>query len=261
MSNPSRYAELTPEELAQIWSDRPIAYCPWGALEWHGPHLPLGLDGLVAERFAERLAAQVGGVLLPTTWLPITTIPHPASLSIRADIVKGIWGDLLNELYRAGARVVCLISGHYAQGHEIELFNAAKTAMLAHADLFVLAATPLAPLERGEYLDHAGRWETSQLLAARPDLVHLDKFPGMLGPKKVAVLGEDPRTAQAEEGEAVTRHALDVWADWIEQVLNVPNKRALIQHYERRIADYQHYVRRYYGGSWEEAIQKWWAEM
>ena len=149
MSKPSRYAELLPDELERIWRERPIAYIAWGALEWHGPHLPFGLVGLVAERFAERLAGEMGGVLLPTMWLPITTLPHPGSLAINTESVKGVWADLLNGLHCAGARVVCLITGHYAQGHEIEMFNRAKDAMLAHPDLCVLAATPLELLQDG----------------------------------------------------------------------------------------------------------------
>ncbi|HLF26809.1 MAG TPA: creatininase family protein [Anaerolineae bacterium] len=257
---PTRYAELLPDELARLWQERPLACCAWGALEWHGPHLPLGLDGLVAERFAERLADRAGGALLPSVWLPITTLPHPLSLSIHADVVKGIWRDGLNELYRAGARVICLISGHYAQGHLIELYNASVAAMRSHPDLCVLSATPLEVLGNGAYLDHAGRWETAQLMAVRPDLVHLEKFPGMLGAQQVAVLGDDPRLARPEDGAAVTVEALNAWAAWIEQSLNERNQAPLFKLYEERIAAYADYVQRYYAGSWEEAIQKWWAE-
>lgn len=254
-----RYAELLPDELERLWKETPVAYCAWGALEWHGPHLPLGLDGLIAERFAERLAERVGGVLLPTTWLPITTLPHELSLSIGTETVKGIWRDLLNELRRAGARVVCLITGHYAQGHEIELYHAALDALRAHSDFFVLAGTPLEVLGNGAYLDHAARWETAQLLTVRPDLVHLEKFPGMIGAKRVAVLGQDPRQAKREEGEAVTREALDAWTGWIERLLRHRDQGPLVSWYEQRLADYDDYARRYYSGSWEDAIQKWWA--
>jgi creatinine amidohydrolase len=254
-----RYAELLPEELEGIWRDRPAAYCAWGALEWHGPHLPLGLDGLVAERFAERLAEQVGGVLLPTMWLPITALPHDYSLSIRAEGVKGIWRDLLDGLHRAGARVICLISGHYAQGHEIELYHASVDAMHAHPNLRVLSATPLELLGRDDYLDHAGRWETAQLLNIRPDLVHLERFPGMLGAKQVAVLGQDPRLASPEEGKALLEEALGRWEEWVNRLLQDKDQRPLFEWYARRSDDYAGYVRQYYAGSWEEAIRKWWA--
>ena len=53
-----RYAELRPDQLAAIVAAAPIAYVPWGALEWHGPHLPFGLDGITAEGVAERAARQ-----------------------------------------------------------------------------------------------------------------------------------------------------------------------------------------------------------
>jgi creatinine amidohydrolase len=254
-----RYAELLPDELARIWKECPVAYCAWGALEWHGPHLPLGLDGLVAERFAERLADQVGGVLLPTVWLPITTLPHDLSLSIQTQVVKGVWCDLLNELRRAGAGLVCLISGHYAQGHEIELYHSALASMRDHPDFIVLAATPLEILGHDEYLDHAARWETAQLLSVRPDLVHLEKFPGMIGSRQVAVLGQDPRLAKREEGEAVIQEALHAWTDWIGRLLREREQEPLVRWYEGRLAAYDDYVRQYYSGSWEEAIQKWWS--
>lgn len=257
----NRYAELLPEELERIWEAQPIALCPWGALEWHGPHLPLGLDGLVAERFAERLADRAGGVLLPTVWLPITALPHKFSLSLHSEVVIGIWRDLVGELYRAGARVICLITGHYAQGHEIELYNVALEAMAAHSDLCVLAATPLELLHKDEYLDHAGRWETAQLLNVRPELVHLDKFPGMQGAKHVAVLGEDPRHAKSEEAEALTASALDVWTEWIERWRRERNQEPLVHFYRQRMADYESYVRHFYAGSWEDAIRKWWSSV
>jgi creatinine amidohydrolase len=255
-----RYAELLPGDLERAWHERPIAVCPWGALEWHGPHLPLGLDGLVAEAFAERLAERTDGVLLPTTWLPITTLPHALSLSSSTDVVRGAWRDLLAGLRRAGARIVCLVTGHYAQGHELELYGAALEAMRVHADLLVLAATPLELLGDPDYLDHAGRWETAQLLAVRPDLVHLERLPEMAGPKDVAVLGEDPRRATREEGEALIARALDAWVAWVDRLLRERDRRPLVELYARRSAAYEEYARRYYSGSWEEAIRKWWAD-
>ena len=84
---------------------------PLGALEWHGDHLPLGLDGLVAEAFCERLAEATGGILLPGTWQPMTTLPHAYSISIPAETVCAVWRGLLAELARVGARTICLVTG------------------------------------------------------------------------------------------------------------------------------------------------------
>lgn len=255
---PLRYAELSPQELDSAWSERPLATIAWGALEWHGPHLPLGLDGIVAEHFAERLADRAGGVLLPACWMPITTLPHPASLQIRTEAFRMVIDDLLEGLYAAGARVVCVVTGHYAQGHEIEMYEAALRAMERYSGYRVLAATPLEVLGDDSLLDHAARWETAQLQAIRPDLVHLDTLPEELNPRRCAVLGESPRSASVEAGSSVLERALHTWAEWVSELLSTPDTGFLREFYQRRKQDYARYVRTYYTGSWEQALHDWW---
>lgn len=77
MSNPrwGRYTDLHPDALADMLSHTPIAVVPWGALEWHGAHLPLGMDGIAAQYVADHVVQRTGGVLLPMTWWPMTTLP------------------------------------------------------------------------------------------------------------------------------------------------------------------------------------------
>lgn len=225
---------------------------PWGALEWHGPHLPLGLDGIVAEAFAECLAARIEGVLLPGMWLPMTTLPHPLSLQVRTETLRAILDDLLGGLAASGARTVCLASGHYAQGHEIELYEGARRAMGRHPKLTVLAGAPLEPLADDALLDHGGRIEASLLLALRPDLVRLAALPEALRVREVAVLGDDPRRASAEEGQALLDRGVEAWARWARE----PGD--LEAHYARAKHRYDGYVNAFYQGSWEEAIVTWW---
>lgn len=255
---PLRYAELNPQELDAAWSERPLAVIAWGALEWHGPHLPLGLDGIIAEHFAELLAERTGGVLLPACWMPITTLPHPASLQIRTEAFRLLMDDLLEGLYASGARVVCVVTGHYAQGHEIEMYQAALRAMEGHSNYRVLAATPLEVLGDDSLLDHAARWETAQLQAVRPELVHLDRLPDELNPRRCAVLGDDPKLASPAEGQAILDRALDTWSEWVGELLGSPNTAFLKEFYERRKRDYAKYIRTYYTGSWEQALHDWW---
>ena len=257
-----RYAELLPDELTTRLKAYPVAIAPWGALEWHGPHLPFGLDGLVAEGFCERLAVQAGAVLLPTTYLPITSLPHPQSISFSTPHVAGVWDDLFAQLKAAGFRVVCLVSGHYAQGHEVVLAETAERVIRSGGPL-VLAGTPLSLLSDPRLLDHAGRWETSQLQAVRPDLVHLEKLPKGSLPlaHEVPVLGEDPRLASREQGETIFIRALEAWASWIERLLREEEIDSLLQLYAERRASYAGYVRRFYKQSWEQAIQDWWKQL
>lgn len=261
MSGLTRYTELGPGELRRRLDRVPVAVVPWGALEWHGPHLPFGLDGLVAEGFSERLANQAEAVLLPSFYLPITALPHKQSISIRTETVRRVWHDLFAELGRAGFQIICLVSGHYAQGHEWVLTESAEQATLEGSSL-VLAGTPLSLLEDPDLLDHAGRWETAQLLQFRPDLVDLEAIdPSALGdPHRSAVLGDDPRQASSEEGARIVERGLSKWVGWIERLLQTNDSSPLIELYQRRRASYQPYVDRYFDGSWEEAIRAWWEQ-
>jgi creatinine amidohydrolase len=258
---PLRYAELRPDELDEAWSKKPLAIIAWGALEWHGPHLPLGLDGIVAEAFAEKLAEANNGVLLPACWMPITTLPHPHSLQIRTEAMRLLLDDLLEGLYGSGARMVCIVSGHYAQGHEIELYEAALRAMESHSGYQVLAATPLEVLGDDSLLDHAARWETAQLQSLRPELVKLEALPAELHKKRHAVLGEHPSKASAEEGKQVMDGALAVWTEWISELLVSTDTSFLHDFYTRRKQAYAPYVRTYYMRSWEQALRDWWLTM
>ncbi len=249
-----RYSELLPDALERLWAENPLAIVPWGALEWHGAHLPLGLDGIVAERFCEMLAETTGGVLLPGVWLPITTLPHRTSLQVRTGTMRAVLDDLIASLYDAGARTICLVTGHYAQGHEIEFYEAALRSMEDFENLIVFAATPLEPLETEELMDHAGRYETSQLLAMRPELVRNDRLPGTVSTAKDAVLGEDPRQGSRQEGARLLQQGLEAWKSWIDQ----RDANALRNFYNRRFDVYQPYVDEFYKDSWEQAIESWW---
>lgn len=264
MKSSHAYAELTPEQLQAQLADVPVAYVPWGALEWHSVHLPLGLDGIVAEAIAVRAVARTHGVLLPTLYLPLTTLPHRFSISFRATTVRAVLDDLFAELARIGVRVVVLLSGHYAQSHELVLIEAAEQALTQH-NLRVLATPPLALLGE-KYLDHAGRWETAQLLATRPDLVDLRALTQALQlypaghVADLGILGELPLSATAGGGEVAIEQALEVIAEWVQLLLTRADPAPLLEFYARRRATYQPFVERYFHGSYDEAADAWWQD-
>lgn len=252
-----RYTELRPNEIEAIVQAAPTAFLPWGALEWHGPHLPFGVDGFTAEAICERVARRTGGVLLPTTWWPITALPHRFSLSIPSDVVQALWGAIFNELARAGFALVVVVSGHYAQGHELVLMDAAEAAMARH-NLLVLALPPLALVDE-DMLDHAAHWETAQMLALRPRLVDLAALHvGKPQPATTAVLGGDPRGATSTQGESVLALAADRLTNVVQTLLQQRNAASLREFYSRRRTRYQNYVDTYFRGSWEDAIAAWW---
>jgi len=251
------YSELLPEQLDALWAKGAAAIVPWGALEWHGDHLPLGLDGIIASWFAEQLAQRIEGVLMPGMWLPMTTLPHHLSLQVRTETLRMLLDDLLSELYNSGARKVCLVTGHYAHGHQVEMSEAAMRAMDDHEGLLVFCAAPLELLADPNLLDHAARYETSQLLAIRPDLVHLERLSkNHISVIQSAVLGGDPMLGDAEEGHALLQGGLKTWEAWIHD----SDRLSLEQDYKGVFDRYAGYIDAYYRGSWEEAIKAWWAE-
>ena len=63
------YEELLPEECVQRIQEMPVAYLPLGTLEWHGPHMPLGADGIQSKELFVRVAEKVGGVVLPMLFM------------------------------------------------------------------------------------------------------------------------------------------------------------------------------------------------
>lgn len=256
-----RYTDAHPHELDAAIARGAPAILPIGALEWHGPHLPLGLDGLVAEAFAETLAERVDGVLLPPAWWAATTLPHRLSLQVSAETFTAMAGDMCAALRDAGFTRVALISGHYAHPHELLLMDVAEAATTT--EFMVLTAPPLALLGEPSYLDHAAVWETSQLLTVRPDLVRLEWLDDLEienaseAPAQTAVLGTDPRAAATPAaGEEITNRALDTW----EQALESLSLAWLTDFYARRRSDYDAWVDDYFEGDWDAALEWWWKE-
>jgi len=250
------WAELRPDALTALIRERPLAIWPIGALEWHGPHLPLGLDGMTAESFAACLQERVGGVRLPVLWHPITTLPHPFSLDIPAGTFSDLFCATARGLARAGICTVAVVTGHYAQGHSLELFRLAQEL---RGEIAVVAAAPLEPLEDDSLLDHAGRWETGQLASLRPDLINCEGLPSELRSKEHAVLGEDPRLGNPKEAKTSKEQALQVWQRWIDESLQ-GDMAEVEAFYARRRERYRPYVEAYFRESWEQALRDWWAE-
>ena len=69
--NEIRYELMRPQDLVAARERAPIAYVPIGPMEWHGPHMAVGMDMLHAQTMALEAARKAGGVVLPP--LPLGT--------------------------------------------------------------------------------------------------------------------------------------------------------------------------------------------
>ncbi len=251
------YAALYAEQVASIIDTVPIAYLPWGALEWHGPHLPLGTENYIAEAFAERIAKRVGGLVFPNVWLPITPIPHRFSVAIRSDVLYDLWDTLFGELARIGFKVAVVISGHASPAHELVLIDAAERAIATY-HLNVLAVSPLAFIDPDMH-DHAAHWETALMLALQPQLTALERLDGQdLTLENTGIIGNNPLLATLGQGESALLLATERLAVSIRALLEPDSQSILNELYHRRRKFYNDYVNDFFRGSWEESATAWW---
>jgi creatinine amidohydrolase len=177
-------AELTWEEVRGMDRPRTVALLPCGALEAHGPHLPLATDIVIAEAMARDGAARLDQagwsvLLLPT--LPFSAAPFAAefegTLSVSGAHVTALIVDLARELTRQGFALLGLANAHLDPAHRTSLAEAAAQARSERLLKLVcpdLTRKPWASRLSEEFRSgacHAGRFEGSIVMAARPELV------------------------------------------------------------------------------------------
>jgi creatinine amidohydrolase len=175
---------MTWEEARAAAGPRSAAILPVGAIEAHGPHLPLETDVIIAQAMAragaERLALHGWGVVvLPA--LPFSTARFAESfagtLSLRPETATAVIVDLAAGLARHGFAMLALANAHLDPAHLASL-EAAANAIRRDLGLPVafpnLTHKPWATRLSEEFRSgacHAGQFETSILLAERPELV------------------------------------------------------------------------------------------
>lgn len=223
-----RLLDLDSRTLERRVRENPIVIVPVGALEAHGPHLPLGADQIQAERTAEDLAERIGALVAPT--LPYGncagTRPFPGTVSVSIGSLSRMMRELLEELARTGFRRVLVLSGHAAQGHMAALREGAdeavravpalRVAVLSDYDFVYELRGTLSPATDG----HGGLLETSRVMAMKPELVGRER-PKVeyrysrfrVGDPTVeewseSVIG-DTASASSELGQRVQVHVLD----------------------------------------------------
>ena len=115
-----------------------IAILPIGAVEAHGPHLPLGTDNILAEKLSERVAEKTGAFVLPT--MPYGQVwslkNFPGSINISNESLIALLVDMGTSLYEQGFRIFVMINGHL--GNAVALKEAARKLYSKFSDFRVL---------------------------------------------------------------------------------------------------------------------------
>jgi creatinine amidohydrolase len=189
---------------------------PLGATEPHGPHAPLSTDTLISigicRRAAERLEGEIDVLVLPPVAYGVTryAADFPGVVSIREQTLRALVADIAESLGR-----IVLVNSHF----EPEQVQTLRNTGLPLLDLTRRANAERLTEEFRSGSCHAGRYETSLVLADRPELVHPDRMQALdakmvdmpaaiaQGRTDFIAMGMDqaycgaPAEATAEEGE------------------------------------------------------------
>ena len=165
-----------------------VAVLPLGAIEAHGPHLPLGTDIVIAEAMAqagaERLSSRgYDAVVLPA--IPVAPAPFAeafaGTLDISADATTAIIVGVAKSLGRAGVRTLVIANAHHDPAHVTAIRaavanGAAGGAAIVFPDLTRRKWAGRLTDEFRSGACHAGRYEGSIVLAAAPALVDRERL-------------------------------------------------------------------------------------
>jgi creatinine amidohydrolase len=210
-------ADMTYVELEEATRSGAVALWALGAIEEHGPHLPLATDVYVPAaqllQIRQRLAEKkVKSVIVPAYYWGVNRVTgsFPGSIDIRPEVMTELMTDVFRSLSKAGFRQVFCITGHNDAAHSRAIIEAVRRANrtpdiqvhyvvpkplgarigLTSGDAgFILVDVPgeVAPAHPDL---HAGEAETSMLLSIAPSVVRKDVIPSLkatdLTPKDVA---------------------------------------------------------------------------
>lgn len=181
-----RWVDMTTEDFSSPEVASWIAVLPVAAVEQHGPHLPLGVDAMIAEGYLARVGEMIPDDL-PVTFLPTQPlgassehVAFPGTLSLSAETVIRAWTEIGAAVARAGLRKLVFINSHGGNSGVIDVV--ARSLRVEHGMFAVMTSwhrlgypAELFPQQEIRHGIHAGAIETSLMRAFRPDLVRLEK--------------------------------------------------------------------------------------
>lgn len=182
----AHWRDLTTEDFAGPDMAARVALLPIGAVEQHGPHLPLDTDTFLAEGIAahavDRVAPDVGVVVLPTVSVGGSDehTAYPGTLSHAPETLIAMLTDIGVGVASAGLRRLVIFNAHGGQPQMVDI--AALRLRLRHRMLVVKANLFRFGMPEGLFDDdevrfgvHGGDIETSAMLHLCPDRVRMDR--------------------------------------------------------------------------------------
>ena len=177
-----KWEELTAEDFrTAIQQSKGTCLLPFGILEKHGPHLPLGTDLLNVRYAALHAAEQEFAVVFPEYYFgQIFEAKHePGTVAYSAELQLKLLQETTDEMARNGCKKVVIVNGHGGNEHLLPYFAQAQMASPKEYVVYVLEgerSRPGGPTKKSTGIDyHAGENESSNTLYTHPELTHIDR--------------------------------------------------------------------------------------
>lgn len=246
MGSAKEIIKMNRDEVATAIEEFPVAILPLGATEQHGHHMPLGVDIYLAEAMSRRLSERTGALMLPAmpfgyswVWRDI-----PGTVSIQQHHVESIIKDVAHSVSRYGVKLLVLVNGH--DSNKTSMKYAARELMDELDMPVIYMFYPNLEQIRSEICEsptwhgmvHACEFETSLMLAVKPELVNMEKAvkeypekPSLYG-KSTISLGDlsksgiygDATLATKEKGEEMLEKYLDLMEALVAEAYDECNK-------------------------------------
>jgi len=158
---------MRPGQLEAAARRFPVVYVPFGLIEWHGRHLPLGNDALKAHAILVKCAEEYGGVVYPPQWL---------HAGFSQEHLMPAYSELFMRLKQTGFRVIIGVSGHNIE-EQVQMIEGALKAATADGTCTGIAVWEVTLSMCAESsTDHAAKWETSNMMFFYPDRVDMSEL-------------------------------------------------------------------------------------
>jgi creatinine amidohydrolase len=237
-----RWEELTSDDFrSAIQQSEGTCLLPFGIMEKHGPHLPLGTDLLNVRHVALAAVQAEFAVVFPEYYFgQIFEARHePGTIAYSGSLQLQLLQETTDEMARNGCKKIIIVNGHGGNEHLLPYF--AQTQLDKQRDYVVyvmgLFEAPAGGPPRKTTNDmHAGEKETSEMLISRPDLVHLDRANQESGADQARLkLPDNVYTAiwwyasfpfhYSGDGAAATRelgaYDMDAWTAAVQKAIRV----------------------------------------
>lgn len=180
------WQELSSAEIEALDPARAIAILPVGAIEQHGPHLPLGVDAMINQGILERALATLPPAIQALA-LPMQSVGKSdehkgfaGTLTLSAETLIRLWREIGRSVARAGVRKLVLFNSH---GGQTSIMDVVARKLRIEEHMLVMAyswfagglPTGLFSEDETRFGIHAGAIETSMMLHLHPHLVDMDK--------------------------------------------------------------------------------------